>query len=95
MDMKKMTMLVAAVAVVCGFAAQPADSGKSTAPFSEARTVLPGSPCMAAPAKANLLHESGTLTLFSGETAEDAAFNEAKRGGMEFPWPQFAILAAA
>ena len=75
--MKKMVMLVAAVAVFGGSAAQSASSGTSVAPFSGDRTVLPGSPCATAPAKAKLLHEAGTLALFSGETAEDTAFNEA------------------
>ena len=42
MNMKKMMMLVVAVTAVDGSAAQPDGSGKSIAPFSEARTVLPG-----------------------------------------------------
>ena len=79
MNMKKMMMLVVAVVVACGSVVQPAGRGKSAAPFSEARMVLPGSPCVAAPVKVKLLHESSTLALFSGETAEDTAFNEAHK----------------
>lgn len=84
MDKNKLLMVVteavvccAALAVVAGCRHVPDDCTESVAPFSGDRAVLPGSPCGAAPAKAELLHESGTLALFSGETAEDTAFNEA------------------
>ena len=76
MNMKKIVMLAAAVAVVGGYAVQTADRGKPPAPFSGERTMLPGSPYVAAPAKSKLLHEVGALALFSGETAEDTAFND-------------------
>ena len=76
--MKKKIMLFAvAMVAIAGCNCLFAGSGTSVAPFSGDRTVLPGSPCAAAPAKAKLLHESGTLALFSGETAADTAFNEA------------------
>ena len=67
----------AALAVVAWCRHVPDGDAESAAMFSGGRTVLPGSPCVAVPAKAKLLHESGTLALFSGETAEDTAFNEA------------------
>ena len=82
MNKNKLLMIVAeaavccaALAVVTGCRHVPDGSAESVAMFSADRTVLPGSPCAAAPAKAKLLHESGTLALFSGETAEDTAFN--------------------
>ena len=84
MNTNKLLMVVAeaavccaALAVVAGCRHVPDGDAESAAMFSGDRTVLPGSPCATVPAKAKLLHESGTLALFSGETAEDTAFNEA------------------
>ena len=74
---KKSILIAAAMMAIVGCKCLSAEEGTSAAPFSGDRAVLPGSLCAAAPAKAKLLHESGTLALFSGETAEDTAFNEA------------------
>ena len=84
MNTNKLLMVVAeaavccaALAVVAGCRHVPDGDAESAAMFSGGRTVLPGSPYVAAPAKSKLLHEVGALALFSGETAEDTAFNEA------------------
>ncbi len=45
-------------------------------PFSEERAALLGSPYNSSPRNAKLLAESGALALFSGETAQDSAYNE-------------------
>ena len=91
MNKNKLLMVVAeaavccaALAVVAGCRHVPDDCTESAAPFSGDRAVLPGSLCAAAPAKAKLLHESGTLALFSGETAEDNAFNESDTAERDF-----------
>ena len=84
MDKNKLLMVVTeavvccvALAVATGCRHVPDGDMKSAAMFSGDRTVLPGSPCVAVPAKAELLHEASAVALFSGETAEDTAFNEA------------------
>ena len=51
------------------------DNSKSVAPISESQAELPGTPCVVAPGKVELLYESGSLALFAGETAEDATSN--------------------
>jgi len=80
----------AALAVVAGCRHVPDGNAESAVMFSGGRTALPGSPCAAAPTKAKLLHEVGTLALFSGETTADIA-------GSRFEWhnrksKQFTLL---
>lgn len=50
---------------------------ESAAPFYDCRKAVPGMPC-AAPMKAELLDEDGSIALFSGLTAGDLAANEAE-----------------
>ena len=91
MNKNKLLMVVteaavccAALAVVAGCRHVPDGDAESAAMFSGDRTVLPGSSCAAVPAKAELLNESGALALFSGETAEDTAFNESDTAERDF-----------
>ena len=70
--MKNMILFVAALAVVAG--CKYDQVGETIARASNEWTALTGLPCVEAPGNAELLDESGTLALFSGETAEDSAF---------------------
>lgn len=72
------------LAALAGCRYVPDGDAESVVMFSGDRTVLPGVPCAAAPMKAKLLDESGTLALFSGETAEDTAFNEAHNAEWDY-----------
>ena len=69
-------LLIVALAVVAG--CKDERDVKSVEPLSEEKALLE-LPCVAAPGKAELRDESGTLALFAGETAEDSAFNKDER----------------
>ena len=77
--MTKTIFVCAALAVVAGCRYVPEGGRESAAPFSDTCAVLPGTPYGAEPMEAELLDESGAFALFSGETAEDAAFNKDNR----------------
>ena len=72
--MKTILACAAAVAVV-GCRYRPTGGAETPRPSRGGRAAMPGSPCGAAPAKAEWLDESGELALFAGETAADAAAN--------------------
>ena len=74
--MKMVLAIVAAMAVATGCRCVSEGGRESAAPFSDACAELPGTPYGAEPVEAELLDESGAFALFSGETAEDAAFNK-------------------
>ena len=76
--MNKIILLVVALAAVAGCRHVQGGSMKSAAPFSGDNATLPGVPA-AEPLNGKPLEKSGALALFSGETAEDAAFNEAEQ----------------
>ena len=76
MQMKNSLLLVAALVVVAG--CKYGRSWECATPVSE-WPVLMELPRVEAPSKAEILEESGSLALFVGETAEDAAFNEEER----------------
>ena len=71
--MKISLLLVVAFAVVVG--CKYDWGGDDAAPLSEKWIALTELPCVAAPGKAELLDESGSLALFAGETAEDSTSN--------------------
>ena len=74
---KKISMLLSMVlAIVAGCKYERV--GASVAAESDECPALTALPCVAAPANAELLDESGALALFSGETAEDADSNKAR-----------------
>jgi len=76
--MNKTMLFVVALAVVAGCRHVQGGSMKSAAPFLGDNATLPGVQA-AEPLNGKPLERSGALALFSGETAEDAAFNEAER----------------
>ena len=72
--MKILTILFVAVLLTCGCLSTTCGvlhSGEDIAPFAQA-----GLPFELVPNNAELLDESGALALFSGETAEDTAYNK-------------------
>ena len=66
------TMIIR-VALIC--AAMVAIAGCRYAPKDSARIATPGTPYQAEPANAELLYEKGGISLYSGETDADVAFN--------------------
>ena len=72
MRMKIGSIFAVALAVIAGC---KYGVGESAARVSEKWAALTALPCVAAPGKAELLDESGSLALFSGETAEDSVSN--------------------
>ena len=77
MKTKISVLLVVALAVVAG--CKYGVEGESAARMPDKWAALTGLPCVAAPDKAELLDESGSLALFAGETAEDSAFKDKER----------------
>lgn len=74
--MTKTILICAALAMIVGCRYMTNNGAVSVVSFSDTRAELLGTPCKAAPPKAELLAESGALALFAGETAEDSAYNE-------------------
>lgn len=77
--MKINLLLVAALAVVAGCKYDRV--GKPGTPSPTEWATLTGLPCVAAPDKAELLDESGDFALYSGETADDVAYNKMRDNG--------------
>ena len=73
--MKISLLLAVALAVVAGCKYER--GGESIVRSSDEWSALTGLPCVTKPGNAKLLDESGALALFSGETAEDSASNNA------------------
>lgn len=76
--MKNTLFLAVVLAAVAGCKYERV--GASVAAESDEWPALTALPCVVAPEKAELLDESGALALFSGETADDSAYNRTSSG---------------
>ena len=83
-------LFVVALAVVVG--CKYDWGGGAVAPLSEKWSVLTELPCVAAPGNAELLDESGSLALFSGETARDVESNKARDADPDRPYRNSLLL---
>ena len=85
-QMKIKINLLLVVALACVAGCKYDGGGGVAAAESEKWPTLTRLPCVVAPGKAELLDESGSLALFSGETAEDSTSNnEEREEHPEFP----------
>ena len=75
--MKIALLLVSALGIFAGCRYER--SGETAASVSNEWASLTALACVAAPGPAELLDESGAFALFSGETAEDSAYNQTSR----------------
>jgi len=76
MNMTKSILVCITLAAIAGCGYVQESGAASSKPSSSDKIALLGTPYKTMPKKAELLSESGPLALFSGETAEDTAFNE-------------------
>ena len=83
-------LLVVALAVVVG--CKYDGGGGAAAPLSEKWIALTELPYVAAPDNAELLDESGSLALFSGETARDVESNKARDADPDRPYRNSLLL---